>query len=318
MTHGIILLQKPEGLSSHQVVEKVRRLLRIKRVGHAGTLDPFATGLLILLVGQATRLSKYLTDEDKHYRAFCVWGAATDTADRTGKVISQVDTPMPDEDRIREAMTGFLGPQMQLPPMYSAKKLGGKPLYKFARRGTEVAREPVPIRIDSLELIERKNDGFSFEVRCGKGTYVRTLAEDLCVALGGLGHLGALHRLSSGGFGENAAVTLQKLTEAVDQENLESRTISLETICERFAPVVLNEAAAQAMAYGRVPTRDCIVSAQNCRDKDVVRFLAPSGRLLALAVATADFQADELFVAKNAKPFKIDMNFVAESASKKP
>lgn len=177
---GVLLIDKPSGLTSHDVVDRVRRKLGMKRIGHAGTLDPNATGLMIILVGKATKLSQYLMNLDKVYEGEIQLGLTTDSQDSDGKILTE--TPLPEgltEEMVRAAMEEFIGDQYQTPPMFSAKKVDGVPLYKLARKGKEVEREARFIRVASFSLDSWNPPYLQFTVACSKGTYVRTLAHDL-------------------------------------------------------------------------------------------------------------------------------------------
>ena len=186
---GVLLVDKPQGLTSHDVVYHLRRKLQIKKIGHAGTLDPMATGLLVMLIGKATRISQYLISVDKVYEAEATLGVVTDSQDAEGEIMETRPVPELTADQVRATMKGFLGDQYQTPPMHSAIKINGVPLYKMARKGEEVEREPRFIRIASLELTSLALPKLSFTVHCTKGTYVRTIAYDLGQKLGCGAHL---------------------------------------------------------------------------------------------------------------------------------
>jgi tRNA pseudouridine55 synthase len=181
---GVLLIDKPEGLTSHDVVDRVRHKLKMKRVGHAGTLDPNATGLLIILVGKATKLSQFLMGLDKSYEGVIQLGVRTTTQDAEGDVVSERPVPDLTEAQVLEAMKAFEGDQYQTPPMFSAKKQDGVPLYKLARKGKTVEREPRFIHISSFKLDAWKSPEIEFSLVCSKGTYVRTVADDLGEKLG--------------------------------------------------------------------------------------------------------------------------------------
>jgi tRNA pseudouridine55 synthase len=192
---GILFIDKPQGITSHDVVDRVRRTLGMKRIGHAGTLDPMATGLLIILVGPATRTSQFLMGLDKTYIGTLKLGETTDSQDADGQIVSTTPIdPSVTPERIAEVARGFLGDQYQLPPMFSAKKQGGQTLYKLARQGIEVEREPRFIRINSLAVHKVELPYVEFEVACSKGTYIRTIAHDIGQKLGCGAHLTALRR----------------------------------------------------------------------------------------------------------------------------
>jgi tRNA pseudouridine55 synthase len=215
---GVLLIDKPAEHTSHDVVARLRGILRMKRIGHAGTLDPMATGLLVILVGKATRLSQYLMSVDKEYTGTITLGQVTDTQDAEGEVLETRPVPVLSEVDIRTALNGFLGDQYQTPPMYSAIKIAGKPLYKSARAGEEVVREPRFIRVVNYELNRWESPQLDFRVQCTKGTYVRTLAHDLGQRLGCGAHLSALRRISSGKLNVAQAVTLEQLQKMTPAE----------------------------------------------------------------------------------------------------
>jgi len=196
---GIVLLDKPVGMSSNQALQRVRRLYSARKAGHTGALDPLATGVLPLCFGQATKVAGLMLDADKTYRATLALGTRTATGDREGEIVETRPLPALGRGDVQDVLARFLGSSQQVPPMYSALKRDGEPLYKLARRGVEVVREPRPIRIDAIELVELDGPTLSFDVTCSKGTYVRTLGEDIASALGTTGHLAALRRTDVGG-----------------------------------------------------------------------------------------------------------------------
>jgi tRNA pseudouridine55 synthase len=211
---GILNINKPEGLTSFAVVSRVKRITGEKHTGHAGTLDPQATGVLPVCLGQATRVIEFLFDETKTYRAEVELGISTDTYDSTGKVTRTGDASGITREMIESALTGFRGTISQTPPMYSAVKYHGRPLYKLARSGVEVERKSRPARIDSLEIVAWQPPVVTLDVVCGKGTYIRSLAHDLGEALGCGANMKSLVRLRVGPFRIEEALTLEKLEEA--------------------------------------------------------------------------------------------------------
>ncbi len=211
---GILLIDKDAGCTSHDVVNKVRRILKIRSVGHAGTLDPLATGLLVILVGRATKVSQYLMSLDKVYDGEMKLGVETNSQDSEGEVVSELPVPESvDEAYMREQMASFLGDQYQTPPMFSAKKLNGIPLYKLARQGQEVQREPRFINISKFELLEWSKPTAKFRLACSKGTYVRTVCHDLGKKIGCGAHMTQLRRISSDKFNVENAITVEKLSQ---------------------------------------------------------------------------------------------------------
>ena len=238
---GVLVIDKPVGVTSHDVVDQVRRILHVRRVGHTGTLDPFATGVLVILVGRATRLAQFLSGVEKEYEAVIRLGYATDTGDVTGKRIDNLETDLRkgqtgtcdqrwSAEQVEAALEGLRGEIDQVPPMYSAKKQGGRKLYELARRGEEVERKPVQVCIykfeaikPSGELLKDNLDGtFDFEVlvACSSGTYVRTLAEDFGKRLQVGAHLAELRRTRAGDFQIAQAHTLEQLKASADEEAL--------------------------------------------------------------------------------------------------
>ncbi|RFC43758.1 MAG: tRNA pseudouridine55 synthase [Verrucomicrobia bacterium] len=221
---GVLLVDKPTDHTSHDVVARLRRKLNMKRIGHAGTLDPMATGLLIMLIGKATRISQYLISLDKEYEGTITLGATTDSQDADGQVMETRPVPPLTEAEVRTAMNSFLGDQYQMPPMYSAIKIGGVPLYKSARKGEDVVREPRFIRVMSIDLTRFALPQLDFRLRSSKGTYVRTIAHDLGQKLGCGAHLSALRRTATDRFNISQAITLDAI-EAMPIPEIERRLI---------------------------------------------------------------------------------------------
>jgi tRNA pseudouridine55 synthase len=219
--HGILLLDKPAGYSSSQAVQKVRWLFQARKAGHTGTLDPFATGMLPICLGEASKTAAFMLDADKTYVARARLGEATETGDVEGEVIQQEAVPDLDTAAIDAAMSGFRGTFDQVPPMYSALKHEGTPLYKLAREGKVVERKARTVTVHELELISWRTPDLVFRARCSKGTYIRTLAEDLAKALGTCGHLRGLRRTTTGVF-TSGMVTLEQLEKQVEEGAPES------------------------------------------------------------------------------------------------
>lgn len=211
MTAGIINVLKPCGMTSHDVIGFLRRVLNTKKIGHSGTLDPDAAGVLPVFVGTATRLLEYAADDRKSYRAEITFGVKTNTGDDSGEVIERSELPVCSAEEFAEILRGFTGAQKQLPPMYSALKLNGQPLYKLARKGISVERQERDIFIHRLQLIEFTPQKAVVDVECSKGTYIRSLLEDICAKMGVCGTMSFLLRTSAGGFNIANAVTLQEL-----------------------------------------------------------------------------------------------------------
>jgi tRNA pseudouridine55 synthase len=206
---GLLLVDKPAGITSHAVAERTRQVLGMRRIGHAGTLDPFATGLLILLLGRATRLVAFLDNEPKVYRATIRFGARTTTDDLEGDVVAQA--PPPQQQVVDRAIATLTGHLLQRPPAFSAKRVGGVRAYAAARRGEPMQLEPVAVTVHEWKVLKRDGDDLHVEIHCNGGTYVRALARDLGEATGSAAHLTALRRLRSGRFEVDAAVTLEAI-----------------------------------------------------------------------------------------------------------
>lgn len=223
---GVLLVDKPGEHTSHDVVARLRRKLNMKRIGHAGTLDPMATGLMILLIGKATKISQYLISLDKEYEGTVELGKVTDSQDADGEVLETRPVPPLTEAEVLAAMKSFLGDQYQMPPMFSAIKIDGVALYKSARKGVEVEREPRFVRVMSFELTNFALPKFSFKLRCSKGTYVRTIAHDLGQKLGCGAHLAALRRTATDKFNVAQALTLDQI-EALPLTEIEKRLIPI-------------------------------------------------------------------------------------------
>jgi tRNA pseudouridine55 synthase len=247
---GAVLVDKPVGLSSNRVLQEVKKLFGARKAGHAGTLDPLASGLLVVLFGEATKLSSVLLDADKEYVASVKLGEATATGDAEGEVVERSDVAVgPGE--IAAALERFRGDIEQVPPMYSALKRDGVPLYKLARRGETVARPARRVHIEELELREFRPPLLELRIRCSKGTYVRTLAEDLGRALGTCAHLAALRRTASGALSVHDAAGLEALA-GLSQADRESRIVPLERLLGAFPRAELDPSAEARFRNGQV------------------------------------------------------------------
>jgi tRNA pseudouridine55 synthase len=272
---GVLVCDKPAGMTSHDVVARVRRLAGQRRVGHGGTLDPPATGVLVLALGRATRLLPFLPMEPKRYLARIAFGAETDTLDASGTVSATAETAGVDEPALRGALGGFLGPQQQLPPMVSAVKVGGERLYAKARRGESVERATRPIVIHALELVDfaaGERPEATVAVTCSGGTYVRSLAADLGRRLGSLAHLAALRRTAAGQFTETDAHTLPALEALAG--GLARVVLAPAQALRSIAVRPLSAAEAAALATG--------ATLPPSGRAEPVAALAPDGRLVAV------------------------------------
>lgn len=208
---GILVVNKPAGYTSHDIVSKIRRQLNIKKVGHTGTLDPLATGVLPILLGNGTKLSKYLINHDKEYIATIKLGEKTETGDIEGKVIEQKEVASLLQEEIEKVLKSFIGKQKQIPPMYSAIKINGKKLYEYARNGEVVEVQAREIEIYNIEFLDYHETQIKFKVACSKGTYIRSLCEDIATKLGTVGTMSALQRTQVGEFSLENSITLEEL-----------------------------------------------------------------------------------------------------------
>ncbi len=220
--NGILLLDKPLGISSNAALQEVKHLFKAAKAGHTGNLDPLATGMLPLCFGEATKMSAYLLDADKVYIGTCKLGVRTSSADAEGEVIETREVPELTEAKVLEVLEHFKGDIEQIPPMHSALKQNGQPLYKLARQGIEVERKPRPVTIFALELLEMGADELKLYVHCSKGTYIRTLVEDIGEMLGCGAHLSQLRRTKVGPFQEAGMITLDELHQQAESEGVES------------------------------------------------------------------------------------------------
>jgi tRNA pseudouridine55 synthase len=244
---GALLLDKPVGLSSNAALQKAKKLLGARKAGHAGTLDPLASGLLLLLFGEATKFAGPLLDADKEYLATVKLGEKTSTGDAEGQVVETRAVPA----KIETAMLdGFRGEIEQVPPMHSALKRDGVPLYKLARQGKSVTRAPRKVRISELDLTGFRTPIMELRVRCSKGTYIRTLAEDIGLALGSVGHLAALRRTASGSFRIENAVTLAALEDLTGEER-RRRLVSLDALLAGLPRAELDAGAESRFRQGQ-------------------------------------------------------------------
>lgn len=227
--NGIILIDKPQGWTSHDVVGKLRGILHERRIGHSGTLDPLATGLLVVFIGRATRAVEFAEADRKEYIAGLRLGMSTDTQDITGRIISK-ETDIPDEPEVRIAIERFRGELEQIPPMYSAVKIGGKKLYELARKGECIERKSRHITIFGLEITGRSDNDYILDVVCSKGTYIRTLCHDIGAALGCGGCMSSLRRTKSGVFSVDNAYTIAEIQEAADRGEEEKLLLPIDTL----------------------------------------------------------------------------------------
>ncbi|MDO4519859.1 MAG: tRNA pseudouridine(55) synthase TruB [Eubacteriales bacterium] len=233
---GILVINKEKGFTSHDVVAKLRGILHMKKIGHTGTLDPDATGVLPVALGKGTKLVEFLTEKQKGYEAVLHLGLDTDTQDITGTILTEKKVEV-SEEQIRETIAGFLGPQLQIPPMYSALKVNGKKLYELAREGIEVERKARPVEFYSIEIKEIKLPFVKIDVLCSKGTYIRTLCHDIGEKLGCGACMESLCRTKSGAYLIKDSLLLAEVEAAVRSETIEEYVIPVEKVLAEF-PVV--------------------------------------------------------------------------------
>jgi len=286
--HGVLVVDKPRGPTSHDVVRMVRRALRTRAVGHAGTLDPMATGVLVLAIGDATKLVRWLTADDKAYTATLALGAETDTLDAEGKVTEEMPVRGVTRETAEAASGAFVGTYGQFPPAYSAIRVNGERLHERARRGEEVVVPEREVTVHSLHILSANDSQIDFAVESAKGFYVRSLGRDLARSLGTRGHLTALRRTRSGAFGLDEAVDAGLLERAADDDaaraELTARLVGLTDACGAMPRVVLDAAAVKDVRHGR----RVYGSDRPAPGTDPVAFLDEAGALVAIGRSEAD------------------------------
>lgn len=281
MVSGIIVVDKPQGITSHNVVSRLRGILSERRIGHGGTLDPLATGVLPIFVGRATRASSYLLNSDKSYTASFKLGISTDTQDITGIIQSKSDK-LPSEGELTDVLGKFIGKLQQTPPMYSAIKVGGKKLYELARSGIEVEREARDIEIYSIKVLEegcKPSEGvYTILVSCSKGTYIRTLVHDIGQLLGCGAVLTALRRTSTGPFDLNMARTLEEIEQARSAGTVDSIIVPVDTLFSEYPQFQLDESGERLCRNGaKIPLPS---SGTHFQVNDLYRVYGPEGNFL--------------------------------------
>jgi tRNA pseudouridine55 synthase len=291
--NGILVIDKPEGFTSHDVVGKVRRALKTRAVGHTGTLDPFATGVLVVLIGKATRLAQFLDKAEKEYLATIQLGYSTDTGDRTGSPKSEMQSlKLFSAEEIETVLAKFRGETWQTPPMYSAKKIEGKKLYELARKGVEIERQPVKVTISKLEIENDEqqltnNEQITVRVACTAGTYIRVLAEEIGRELGTAAHLAELRRTRAGNFDLSRAVTLEELEKSAVENKIEQILISPHSALGHLPEIVLSDLETEQTKNGRT-LFVTLERAPNFADKSFVRLADRFENLIAVGVFDAE------------------------------
>jgi tRNA pseudouridine55 synthase len=277
---GILLVDKPEGVTSAAVVREVKRTLRCK-VGHLGTLDPFASGLLPLVLGDGTKIAQFLNAADKAYEGVIRLGSRTDSGDRTGAVVEELPPPVAlTPEGCAAVAAGFRGERMQVPPMYSALKRDGVPLYKLARKGIDVERSARPVTVHGLELEPAGEDRVRIRVHCSKGTYIRVLAEEIGAALGSVGHLESLRRTRFGHFRIEAAVGLP-----LGHEDATRALIPPRQALADLGEIAVDGAGATAVSRGQVAVLAALPRPR--AGEEAAKIVGPGGALLAVVVPDA-------------------------------
>ena len=275
MIDGILNINKPTGMTSHDVVAKVRKLLKQKRVGHAGTLDPAASGVLPICVGKGTRVAEYLSESGKAYQADILFGVVTDTYDAEGSIVRTASAEKLTLDEIEHVLPGFLGPQMQMPPLYSAIKLQGQPAYKRMRAGEEITLEPRPIVLSQLDILAWQSPKLTLAIECSKGTYIRSFAYDLGERLGCGAHLVGLIRTRSGPFTLSDSITLDQLTEAVENGTIEQYLHTADSVLQQYPALMLDTVTTERVLHGNPFTYNIETQSELARVYDAnERFVA--------------------------------------------
>lgn len=249
--NGIILVDKPQDWTSHDVVAKLRGVLHERRIGHSGTLDPLATGLLVVFVGRATRAVEFAEADSKEYITGLHLGVSTDTQDITGNIVASSGA-LPDEAALREAIGRFIGDIEQIPPMYSAIKIGGKKLYELARRGESVERAPRKITVSAIDIAGRDGDDYILNISCSKGTYVRTLCSDIGEALGCGACMSSLRRTRAGAFSVDEAHSLADIEAAAREGRLSDIILPVDPLFAPFPKLAVSQSAAKRLKNGNI------------------------------------------------------------------
>jgi len=293
--NGVLVINKPQHWTSHDVVNKARRLLQEKRIGHTGTLDPLATGVLVLCVGKATKIVRYLEADDKEYIAELKLGATTDTLDSTGSILETREYSPPSPNELQHALDRFRGIIRQRPPAYSALKVSGVPSYRLARQGTLLQHEERPVTISAITLLEYQDPLARFSVTCSKGTYIRTLCADIGALLGTGAHLTALVRTRSGRFRIEQAIDLEQLAEKASQGRAEQTLLPLSEALGSFGAVTVDASDARRISHGNaisIPAGFAVDVSQ-----PLVQVLDRDGQTLAIARTEAGLIRPEAVIA---------------------
>lgn len=296
MLHGIINVYKEKGYTSHDVVAKLRGIAGQKKIGHTGTLDPDAEGVLPICLGNGTKVCELLTDRDKTYKAVLLLGVSTDTQDISGKVLKKEETENLNADDVAEAIQSFVGEYDQIPPMYSALKVGGRKLYELAREGKCIERKARRVRIHEIRILHMELPRVEMEIKCSKGTYIRTLCHDVGEKLGVGGCMESLIRTEAGRFHIGDSIRLEILQEAKEQGKLEQYLIPVDVMFSEYQEIRVDQKLAKRLANGNeIPGR---MINGIFRDQECVRVYDPDGRFAAIYKYVKDrreFQVVKMF-----------------------
>ena len=278
MYHGMINVYKEKGFTSHDVVAKLRGICKQKKIGHTGTLDPDAVGVLPVCLGCATRLCDMLTEKDKEYVAVLRLGVTTDTQDITGKVLAEKEVTESVE-KVREVISSFEGEQLQIPPMYSALKVNGKKLYELAREGKEIERKARPIVVHEIEILSENMPEFTIRIKCSKGTYIRTICHDIGQKLSCGGAMVSLKRTKVGNFGIEDSYTLSRIEDMAKEGRLCEILLPVEKVFEKLPEIRVKETAMKALLNGNQLRREDFLSlSEEALKAEEVRVYGSDGR----------------------------------------
>jgi tRNA pseudouridine55 synthase len=287
--NNILNLYKPVGPSSFFMVQSVKRTLKVKKAGHIGTLDPEAEGVLPICIDQSTRLIQFLVSLPKVYLATMTLGIATDTQDATGKVLSTGDASQITEEQVREVLAGFQGEQQQIPPMYSAKKQNGVPLYKLARNGITTERKPVTLQIYSIDFLKKEDIQVIFRVKCSAGTYIRTLCHDVGETLGCGAHMSQLVREQVGQFDVQSSLTIEELSQAQEDGTLAQKLLETEAVLDFLPEIKVTPSYAESIAHGKPLTKSVVMETpEHFRPGMNLRVTGADGRIAAIVDPMVD------------------------------
>lgn len=271
---------KPPGMTSFDVVAVLRKIYKIKKIGHTGTLDPGAVGVLPVCIGSATKAIEFMTEKDKIYRAELVLGVSTDTQDSSGEIIKTKEVNL-SREQIIESVLSFIGKYEQVPPMYSAVKVGGKKLYELAREGITIERKPRKVEINSIDIvsIDLNKNKILFDIACSKGTYIRTLCADIGDRLGCGGHMSFLIRLKAGNFDISSAITFEELENIASQDRLAEALLNVESVFNDYTPVILEQPDEKRFLNGVLVD----LKHRGCKAGEAVSVYSTEKRFIAIA-----------------------------------